>query len=129
MIQNNPYMSQQPYFTPLQAPYSQQNSASVYQSVSLSGRSVNDFSEISANDVPMNGSCAYFPKNDLSEIQIRRWTPQGTIEAQTYIKADNVPKQPTEMELLTERVAKLEEALNKPVAKRGKNNEPTDTSE
>lgn len=96
---------------------------------SLLGRQVGSFNEITANDVPMNGGFALFPKSDLSEIQIRRWTPQGTIESQTYSIVPSAPKQPTELELLTDRVAKLEEALNKPTTKRGKNNESTNDTE
>lgn len=43
----------------------------------MSGRYVNDFSEITANDVPMNGQGEVFVKNDLSEVQIRAWNANG----------------------------------------------------
>ena len=48
------------------------------------GRSVNDFSEITANDVPMDGRSAVFPKNDMSEIQVRTWGNDGKIIATSY---------------------------------------------
>lgn len=50
----------------------------------LSGKYVNDFSEITANDVPMSGSGAMFIKNDLSEIQVRNWNANGLIDIKTY---------------------------------------------
>ena len=48
------------------------------------GRSVNDFSEITANDVPMDGRRAVFPKNDMSEIQVRTWGNDGKIITTSY---------------------------------------------
>lgn len=50
----------------------------------ISGRVVNDFSEITASDVPMNGSAAFFPKSDGAEIQVRAWSPNGTIQTVIY---------------------------------------------
>lgn len=48
------------------------------------GKIVNDFSELTANDVPMNGSAAFFPKADGSELQVRSWTANGTIQTVVY---------------------------------------------
>ena len=48
------------------------------------GRPVNDFSEITANDVPMDGRSAIFPKNDMSEIQVRTWGNDGKIITTSY---------------------------------------------
>lgn len=45
----------------------------------ISGRYVNTFEEITANDVPMDGKSALFIKNDMSEIEARAWTPNGMI--------------------------------------------------
>lgn len=50
----------------------------------LFGRIVDDFSLITANDVPMNGGGAVFIKKDGSEIQIRSWTANGTIATTSY---------------------------------------------
>lgn len=50
----------------------------------INGRVVNDFSEITASDVPMNGSAAFFPKSDGTEIQVRAWSPNGTIQTVIY---------------------------------------------
>lgn len=48
------------------------------------GRVVNDFNEITANDVPMNGNAAFFPKADGSELQVRSWASNGTIQTVIY---------------------------------------------
>ena len=54
------------------------------QTPGIIGRIVNDFSEITANDVPMNGNAAFFPKSDGTELQVRSWTPNGTIQTVVY---------------------------------------------
>lgn len=80
----NPYtdrMAQlQNYQQSLQQPQIQQNQPQG----GLIGKVVNDFSEITANDVPMNGVSAVFPKSDLSEVQLRTWAANGTIQTITY---------------------------------------------
>lgn len=48
------------------------------------GKVVDNFDSITANDVPMNGQPATFIKNDGSEIQVRVWTPSGTIATTRY---------------------------------------------
>lgn len=50
----------------------------------IMGRVVNDFSEIVANDVPMDGRSAVFPKNDMTEIQVRAWGADGKIQTTSY---------------------------------------------
>ena len=50
----------------------------------LSGRIVDDFNVITANDVPMDGNGAIFIKRDGSEIQVRNWTANGTISTNAY---------------------------------------------
>lgn len=81
---NNPYadrMTQlQNYQQNLQQPIQQQ----IPQTQGLIGRAVNDFSEIKADDVPMNGTPAVFIKNDMSEIEIRVWGKDGLIRPTTY---------------------------------------------
>lgn len=55
------------------------------QQTSLPGKYVSDFNQINANDVPMDGSVAIFIKNDLSELQARSWTANGTISTLSFI--------------------------------------------
>lgn len=45
----------------------------------INGRVVNDFNEIIPDDVPTNGTYAFFVKNDMSEIQARTWEADGKI--------------------------------------------------
>lgn len=45
----------------------------------LNGKMVDVVDQITANDVPMDGSVAIFPKKDMSEIYLKSWTPNGTI--------------------------------------------------
>lgn len=70
---------QQTYQQPQTMQYQQTTSFS-----NLSGRTVNNFSEITANDVPMTGGFAVFPKADLSEIEVRQWNANGTISARSF---------------------------------------------
>lgn len=95
----NPYLYQQyqqPQYNNQYSSYQQQ-----YQqpAQTMSGRIVNDFSEITANDVPMDGSQAIFLKRDGSEIQTRSWNANGQITTTSYkpilddltAKTDNLP--------------------------------------
>lgn len=54
------------------------------QQTPLNGRLVSSFEEITANDVPMDGSGAIFVKRDGSMIQVRSWNANGTISSVTY---------------------------------------------
>lgn len=47
--------------------------------IGLNGKMVDAVDQITANDVPMDGSVAIFPKKDMSEIYLKSWTPNGTI--------------------------------------------------
>lgn len=87
MPMQNPYMDRmnqlQNYQQSLQMPQ-QQFPTQQNQPQWIIGRVVNDFSEITANDVPMNGNAAFFPKADGSELQVRSWTANGTIQTVVY---------------------------------------------
>lgn len=90
---NNPYQSN---YQPMQNPYMaqmgqyQQNLPVVQQvqqpqqSQGLVCKPVVDASNVSPNDVPMDGNAAVFPKNDFSEIYVKSWTPNGTIQTVVY---------------------------------------------
>lgn len=53
-------------------------------------KSVDNVNEIQANDVPMNYPYAIFPKRDLSEIYVKSWNTNGTI--QTLVFAPKIEK-------------------------------------
>lgn len=76
MEQQYPQFSQQNQF--MQQPI-QQN-----QPQGIVGKIVNDVSNVSPNDVPMDGSVAVFPKNDMTEIYCKQWTANGTIQTIVY---------------------------------------------
>lgn len=79
----NPYMAQmgqyQQNFHPQVQQVPQQQ-----QSQGLICKSVVDASNVSPNDVPMDGNPAVFPKNDFTEIYVKSWTPNGTIQTVVY---------------------------------------------
>lgn len=87
------------------------------QAPGIIGRIVNDFSEITANDVPMNGNAAFFPKADGSELQVRSWSSNGTIQTVVYKpvfeqnEADNTNTPQMDFNALNEDVRALREDM------------------
>ena len=74
-----PYPTYQNYLN-----YPQQNQpiypyGNVMQTPTIAGRTVADFAEITASEIPMDGRSAIFPKSDLSEIVVKNWASDGTI--------------------------------------------------
>lgn len=54
------------------------------QPVGISGRMVQSVENINANEVPMDGSMAFFPKQDMSEIYVKAWNADGKIRTVVY---------------------------------------------
>lgn len=50
------------------------------QFLGLNGKFVQSAENITANDVPMDGSIAFFPKQDMTEVYVRAWQGDGTIK-------------------------------------------------
>lgn len=83
----------------------------------LNGRAVNSVEEITANDVPMNVPYSIFPKNDLSEIYIKSWNANGTIQTIAYApiqpenlgQSGNIPQ--TDFNALNEYVRALRQEI------------------
>ncbi len=113
----NPYYLQQnqqgypQYYNPLAQAQNraidyQQNIPNNYQQnqivQGINGKIIAEMSQITANDVPMDGSVAFFPKQDLSEVYAKSWNADGTIRTVTYKPVlDNDPKNvPTDTEKL-----------------------------
>lgn len=48
-------------------------------SVNINGKVVQNPDNIAANDVPMDGSVAFFPMQDMSQILAKSWNADGTI--------------------------------------------------
>lgn len=85
---------------------------------SLNGRAVNSIEEITANDVPMNVPYSIFPKNDLSQIYIKSWNANGTIQTIAYApiqpenteQGANIPQ--TDFSALNEDVRALRQEIS-----------------
>ena len=54
------------------------------QIVGINGRIVQAVETINPNEVPMDGSTAFFPKQDLTEIYAKSWNTDGTIRTLTF---------------------------------------------
>lgn len=106
------------------------------QSQGVFGRVVDSFDTISANDVPMSGEPTTFVKRDLSEVQVRMWSPNGQIMTTSFkpIQSEKVAEvvnvSNNEIKSLYEtldslqtglnaRLDKIEEYFSKSNAKRG----------
>ena len=81
--QYNPMANIQRYQQPdqIQQPQMQQP---MTQPIGINGRVVQAVENINANEVPMDGSMAFFPKQDLSEIYVKGWNADGTIKTIVY---------------------------------------------
>ena len=88
-----------PYQTPFAAPFQQQPYVPSMptmpqmpvQQPGIAGHMVGSHEEIKPNDVPMNGSPAYFPAQDGSVIYAKAWNPDGSITTIRYLPAVDNP--------------------------------------
>ena len=113
----NPYYLQQnqqgypQYYNPLAQVQNrtidyQQNMSNNYQQNQIvqgnNGKIIAEMSQITANDVPMDGSVAFFPKQDLSEVYAKSWNADGTIRTVTYkpVLDNDLKNVPTDTEKL-----------------------------
>ena len=76
-----PYQYQQPRYDLQQNQplFNQQQGIQPQQQAGLNGKVVQAVEQITANDVPMDGSVAVFPKQDMSEIYTKSWNADVTI--------------------------------------------------
>ena len=92
------FLNNQPvYQNPYQNPYMDNRPMNLQQyqqslqptNQGMLTRVVDNFESITANDVSMQGG-SLFVKNDGSEIQLRKWTSQGTIETTSYLPQNSI---------------------------------------
>ena len=104
----------------------------------INGMMVSSADNITADCVPMDGSAAFFPKYDLSEIYVKNWCADGTIRTLTFKpisepQTGNLSKSEPESNLglsdaitglfeskfneLSEKIDRLEQSMTKPMAK------------
>ena len=89
MPMQNPYADRmsflQNYQQSLQQQPMQMNQQPIaQQTIGINGRVVQSIENINANEVPMDGSMAFFPKQDMSEIYVKSWNANGTIKTAVY---------------------------------------------
>ena len=77
----------------------------------LNGMIVQSAENITADAVPMDGSVAVFPKQDMSEIYVKHWNADGTIHTVVFRPVEEVKPEATPT--MTDTNALLEEKLNK----------------
>lgn len=51
----------------------------------MPGRMVDDESDIVAQEVPMDGRIAAFPRRDLTVVYLKQWNNRGTIDTLPYV--------------------------------------------
>lgn len=85
---NSPYMERTNYMQQYQQnlqPVQQQNvPVQSQQPMGIAGRTVQSVEQITANEVPMDGSLAFFPRHDMTEIYAKQWNADGTIKTVIY---------------------------------------------
>lgn len=57
------------------------------------GRVVNDPDEITANEIPMDGSVSLFPTSDYSKIYAKAWNGNGLITTKTFVLEEPINTQ------------------------------------
>lgn len=106
-----PMFSQQPMIQQPQQQMVQQ--PQVQQTVPTGNmRIVDNFSNITANEVPMDGSVATFIKSDHSEIQLKSWDSNGTIRTVSFVPQIQKQEQ-SEPNVWDERLNALEEQISR----------------
>lgn len=77
--------------------------------VPITGRVVNSLDEITVQEVPTDGTVAWFPFADGSCVYGKRWTPDGNITTMRFVPevADATPSQPDPFQLINDRISEL----------------------
>lgn len=98
-----PYMQQQRFQQPEPVQPVQQMQMPQQQARGLNGMVVQAVENVTADCVPMDGSAAFFPKQDLSEIYVKSWCADGTIRTLTYKPVQ--PNSPKEVQAGADKMA------------------------
>ena len=138
---NSPYMERtnymQQYQQNLQPVQQQSVPVQPQQAMGINGRTVQSMEQITANEVPMDGSLAFFPRQDMAEIYAKQWNADGTIKTVIYRPVmDNavnsqgnnqnqqitIPDDVTQafmdrFDELSNKMEQLEQAMTKPMTK------------
>lgn len=81
----------------------------------ISGRMVQNIAEVVPQEVPMNGSIAVFPLQDLSAVFAKAWNQNGTITTVKYVPEQLAEPEPTPdpfQQQIFQRLDAIEKALS-----------------
>lgn len=124
----NPQQQYMNYFQQMQQPLQQSMQQQLPLNQLSTGKIVDGIEMVKATDIPIDGNNYYFPKADGSEVYSKRWLQDGRTEINTYVKL-NVQEEQQEkrrieddiiekLNLIDDRIAKLEKGLIKPASKK-----------
>lgn len=106
--------------------------------VGINGKVVLSVENITANDVPMDGSVAFFPRQDMAEIYAKSWNSDGTIHTTVFKPVlEGIPSNPAQIDEklkiglsedvtaafmqrfddIADRIEKLEKSMANPITK------------
>lgn len=106
--------------------------------VGINGKVVPSVENITANDVPMDGSVAFFPRQDMTEIYAKSWNSDGTIRTIVFKPVldgnpNNLPQNEEKLKIglsedvteafmkrfddIADRIEKLEKSMTTPTTK------------
>ena len=100
-------------------PSSMQNQNGGVRPGIIYGRVVNDPNEITANEIPMDGSVSLFPTSDYSKIYAKAWNGNGLITTKTFVLEEPINTQNTAPEAdsfqteIRARLDKIEKMLSR----------------
>ena len=91
----------------------------------IPGRQVNSPQEIRPNEVPMDGTAAFFPMNDYSAIYIKAWGADGNIQTVRFVpeSVETTQQGPSEFEQVMARLDSIEQSLNSRYNNKRNNNQ------
>lgn len=75
----------------------------------ITGRVVNSLDDITVQEVPTDGTVAWFPAQDGSCIYGKRWTPDGNITTMRFVPeaVEATPSQPDPFQVINDRISEL----------------------
>lgn len=118
----NPQQQYMNYFQQMQQPVQQQMPMNQLST----GKIVDSVDMVRVTDIPIDGNSYYFPKADGTEVYSKRWLSNGSTEINTYVKVNAQQEEENKrkieddifdkLNLIDERIAKLEKGLIKPAS-------------
>lgn len=91
-----------------QQPYPQQYQPyQPYRQSGLTGRVVKSPEEITPQEVPTDGTMAFFPASDGSCVYGKRWMPDGSISTSRFVPDGSEQRKPDRLEVMGQRMDEL----------------------